>query len=335
MPNAINPSILIFTGSRFATPLIAHLVQHGYLAGVILPVTQSDERLAHEVAGLAFDLQQAGIRWQYATRDQLTPEITATFNANCAIAAAFPFIISSTLIDAFHGENNLGIYNIHASALPQYAGPQPLYWQLRDGLTSTTLVLHEMTADIDRGNILCRRDILIHPHDTLASLHNRASFETIPLIEYWLKNVLPNSASLAGELQTEAPSAIQLRYARRPTAKDCRIDFARHSANEISAMCRAGNGSAFTAFTTIKGLDVQILQASAVDRPTFGVHPGTILWVGEPEGLIVCARNSCIRLDIIASPDGVFTGLAFADRFELDAGSTLAPTSRVFTPQPA
>lgn len=336
MSKSIKPQVLVFTGSQFAKPLLAHLARGGYLAGVLLPSPIEYAHLAQEVTALAHELQQAGIHWQYLTRSQLIPEEIQSFEANCAIAAAFPLIFPEAVLNMFNTDEHKGIYNLHASALPLYAGPQPLYWQLRDNQPSSALALHTITSVIDSGNIIIKRDVPIHPLDTLASLHQRMSFEAIPVIEQWLNAISHSQSPLTGEPQVSCEMMHDWqRHARRPKVDDCRINFTQHTAAQISAMCRAGNGSAFSAFTNIKGLDVQILQATELAMPTFGVQPGTVLHVGEPEGLIICARKSTVRLDIIASPDGVFTGLAFADRFDIDAGSTLAPTSRVFTPQPA
>lgn len=336
MTKTAQPQVLVFAGSRFAKPLLVYLANNQSLAGVVLPAPEECEHYAAEVMSLAQELQQAGIRWQYVQRAQLTPDALTHFQADCALSAAFPFIFPTGVIEYFHATGQRGIYNLHASKLPLYRGPQPLYWQLRDQQPTSAMVLHAVTPEIDGGNIIIEREVAIHPLDTLASLHQRQSFEAMQATQQWLEAIAHSTEPLVGEKQIKiSPVTGDHRYASRPTIDDCRINFALHSAVQVSAMCRAGNGSAFAAITTLKGLDVQLLQATAIERPTFGVQPGTVLHVGEPEGLLVCAKSSVVRLDIIASPDGIYTGLAFADRFELDAGSSLVTPPKTFSPQPA
>jgi methionyl-tRNA formyltransferase len=45
-----------------------------------------------------------------------------------------------------------GFLNLHPSLLPAYRGPQPLFWQLRDGAPTGTTV-HIMDAGLDTGDI--------------------------------------------------------------------------------------------------------------------------------------------------------------------------------------
>ena len=46
----------------------------------------------------------------------------------------------------------LGFLNLHPSLLPAYRGPQPLFWQLRDGAT-TGATVHYMDEGLDTGDI--------------------------------------------------------------------------------------------------------------------------------------------------------------------------------------
>lgn len=57
------------------------------------------------------------------------------------------------------GENLLalprsGCFNIHPSALPDYRGPSPIFWQLRDGLARLGVTMHVMTEALDRGPVV-------------------------------------------------------------------------------------------------------------------------------------------------------------------------------------
>lgn len=48
--------------------------------------------------------------------------------------------------------------NIHPSLLPKYRGPNPIFWQIRNGETQTGVTLHKVSEKIDAGDILaCKK----------------------------------------------------------------------------------------------------------------------------------------------------------------------------------
>ena len=53
----------------------------------------------------------------------------------------------------------VGCINIHPSLLPRYKGANPIFWQLRNGESETGVTLHQVTSEIDGGNILTARKI--------------------------------------------------------------------------------------------------------------------------------------------------------------------------------
>lgn len=56
-----------------------------------------------------------------------------------------------------------GCLNVHPSCLPSYRGPAPMFWQLRDGLTTGTVSVHRVNARIDAGSILLQSSFAL-PH---------------------------------------------------------------------------------------------------------------------------------------------------------------------------
>jgi methionyl-tRNA formyltransferase len=49
--------------------------------------------------------------------------------------------------------------NLHPSLLPAYRGPEPLFWQLRQGETNTGFSLHVLTKELDTGPILLQEPV--------------------------------------------------------------------------------------------------------------------------------------------------------------------------------
>ncbi|MEK7326043.1 MAG: formyltransferase family protein [Chloroflexota bacterium] len=53
----------------------------------------------------------------------------------------------------------LGALNLHPSLLPKYRGPEPLFWQFRNGETRTGVTLHFMNERPDAGDILLQAEV--------------------------------------------------------------------------------------------------------------------------------------------------------------------------------
>ena len=52
-----------------------------------------------------------------------------------------------------------GSYNIHPSLLPKFRGPNPLFWQLREGVNEYGITIHRMTEYFDAGNIIVQQKV--------------------------------------------------------------------------------------------------------------------------------------------------------------------------------
>ncbi len=77
-----------------------------------------------------------------------------TVKFDVLVVACFPNILSESLLD----RAQYASVNIHPSKLPEYRGPSPLFWQLRDGLSIVGVTLHHMTSSIDAGDIISQTE---------------------------------------------------------------------------------------------------------------------------------------------------------------------------------
>ncbi len=53
----------------------------------------------------------------------------------------------------------IGCFNLHPSALPAYRGPDPVFWQFRDGVNEMGVTLHRMSAQLDAGGIISQTTV--------------------------------------------------------------------------------------------------------------------------------------------------------------------------------
>jgi methionyl-tRNA formyltransferase len=65
------------------------------------------------------------------------------------------------------------IVNLHPSLLPRDRGPNPFFWVLRNGEKRTGLTAHQLTGDVDAGEIYWQRAFDIAPGETQGSLRRR------------------------------------------------------------------------------------------------------------------------------------------------------------------
>jgi len=52
-----------------------------------------------------------------------------------------------------------GSFNVHPSLLPKYRGPNPIFWQLREGEKEYGITLHRMTNDFDACDIISQQKV--------------------------------------------------------------------------------------------------------------------------------------------------------------------------------
>ena len=66
----------------------------------------------------------------------------------------------------------MGAINIHPSLLPEYRGPDPIFWQIRDAVAYSGVTLHLMSDQFDAGNIVAQRKVKLDGSIDLGKLSN-------------------------------------------------------------------------------------------------------------------------------------------------------------------
>src|SRR5262245_58139725 len=75
-----------------------------------------------------------------------------------------------------------GVINLHGSLLPEYRGPCPWKWAIRNGEKKTGATVQRMAEKLDRGDILAQCELPIDPEDTGESLFLKISAVAGPLL---------------------------------------------------------------------------------------------------------------------------------------------------------
>jgi methionyl-tRNA formyltransferase len=297
--------IIVASQSCLSLPLIQHLQAKGQLAGVWLHNVRAEDSQQ-----LGWFCQQQNIPLQIIdpAQPQVLLEHFDTLAADCAISAFLSYLFPRQITEKLQGR----LMNIHASALPQLRGADPLFWLLRQGAGETQLSVHQVTDKVDEGDLLFQQTLLIHPFDTHQSLSNVVATELPVLIDGWIA---------AGGLEVSI-WAQQGEPSRAPKVQmsERQIDWSSMSSLDIFNLVRASASASQGAWFRFGQEYLQLLECTPVEGDNFHLEPGMIVHLGAPKGILLATTDGLLRLDVISSPGGVFSGLRFAERYRLQAG---------------
>ena len=158
----------------------------------------------------------------------------------------FIIVISYGVILRDNVLNAAKCLNIHPSSLPKYRGPSPIKTALLNGDKDLDVCLMEMTSELDAGDVLLRKNILIDKDDTTPDVENKVSDVSIEILKEYFEN--PTQ-------YTPIAQTGEIVYTRKFSGDDEIIDWSKTSLeihNQIRAL-RAGR-------TKINGVDVKILE---------------------------------------------------------------------------
>ncbi|ELA7918115.1 hypothetical protein Q4905_000372 [Vibrio alginolyticus] len=302
---------VVFTGSCYALPIIQLLAQQHKLAGVVVPEGELNPDLQQLQSYLS--AQSIHIA-QYTANDSsaLIAQLDV-WRVTDGVIYLFRHIVHSSLCQFFNGN----LYNIHPGKLPEYRGPMPLYWQLREGLDTFSLTLHRLEASADSGAIGMELEVPFHPLETLTSAQQKASQMTAKLMYDFL--IAQQKQGLVWREQVSNPNEV----ARAVNQHDLHLRWNVQTSREIVNLVRAGNHDFGGAMLSLPSGVANVLQASAMETSLVGVEAGRILEISPQHGLQVKTLDSAISIDVIATPQGVFSGYRYAQMAGLDAGMSL------------
>ena len=170
---------LLFWGneSRLAQQVCARLHQQWPLRAVVLPATAAataavSQRLppAQSLGELPLlthfvetSLTTLAWAWHcpvYMLHHHRAPAVVSwlqSLQPDVVCVTCFPWRIPASLLAI----PTYGFLNLHPARLPDYRGPAPLFWQLRDGVQSSGVTLHWMDERFDTGAITAQAPLIL------------------------------------------------------------------------------------------------------------------------------------------------------------------------------
>jgi methionyl-tRNA formyltransferase len=242
-----SPKSTCFFGNRgvFSATVFNHLIQDGISISRVfcaspspaltpqrsLPVTQpiKEEGLDTLANRLAIPVQYIKSR---AELDSLN--IQKLSKPDFILVACFPFRLPETFINW----PILGCLNIHPSLLPQYRGPDPLFWQLHNGEPQAGVSLHLVRPRMDAGPIVSQKFFSLKDGATRYDLEISSAKKGAGLFTSLLTKDI--TQPITGEPQDESNAS----YFPNPSKKDYEISLdwnAQQAFNFIKGTCSPSN----------------------------------------------------------------------------------------------
>lgn len=213
---------IVFMGTpEFAAASLRRLVEGGY--NVVAVVTMPDKP-----AGRGLKMHASAVK-EYALAMGLRvlqpeklkdPDFVREFaglNADLGIVIAFRM-----LPEVIWSLPRFGTFNLHASLLPQYRGAAPINWAIINGETHTGVTTFFLNSEIDKGDIIDRREIAITHDDTAGTLHDKLMSAGSELVVDTIEKIAAGNFEPLKQVATE-----ELKLAPKIFKDDCRIDWSR------------------------------------------------------------------------------------------------------------
>lgn len=172
--------IIFFGTPKFAHTILSALYEnHEILAVVTQPDEKKDVYLPVKQFALAHNIK--------LFQPQKVKDIAETLKAiepDVYITAAFGQFIPTTIL------KHRPSINVHASLLPTYRGAAPIQYAIKDGSKKTGITIMYMEKEMDAGNIIAAKEVMIETEDNTSSLTRKLAevgahvlLETLPQFE--------------------------------------------------------------------------------------------------------------------------------------------------------
>tara|TARA_B110000003_G_scaffold150002_1_gene150924 strand:- start:163 stop:792 length:630 start_codon:yes stop_codon:yes gene_type:complete len=156
----------------------------------------------------------------------------------------FDLILSESILDKFE----LGVYNIHASKLPEDRGISPVVWAFGRGDNSVWSTIYKMDDGVDTGEICKQFEISVEDSDTCFSLYKKVSIRSEAILSSLVEKILQGKVEL------------------RPQKKDLNSNYCSWPDEEFSKMMRNSNRKIMR-FSDLKKNNLLSENILKFDRP--------------------------------------------------------------------
>lgn len=302
-------TIGVLSSGKISIPLIQALMQHRLLAWVA--VTDEKNESVEELIAYLKNLRVPFFLMKKAEFAALLLEKMAQTNVFSLFVLGFPWKLPTEILES----PMLGCWNFHFGALPEYRGNAPIFWQMKQLEKFSVLTVHKMTKGFDEGAIAYTEKTPILVHDTFGTVEKKLSFLAVNAMSVLVNHLLNDTLAL-----TEQNHSLAKVY-KKPVAIDVCINWQMQTAQEIRALVNATNPWNKGAYTRFQQQYLRLLEVSILEnKKKIQAKAGSII-KADNEGLwVMCKDNLILKVDILCSDDGYFTGTQFV-KFGITKGA--------------
>lgn len=293
------------------TPEYARIILSGLIAreGLnIRVVTKADTRQGRRLrmtpSPVAQEAERAGLVVDKPQNLMTLKEAWQRWEPHLIITAAYGKILRPWVLQLPHH----GAFNLHASLLPRWRGPNPIAWTIRAGDQETGVTLMKMDEGVDTGDIVAARTCPVLATTTTGELTALLAREARDLVLEYLDQLVSDNVSFVAQDHRLAT------YAGKFDPGENHIQW-NQPAKTIDCLIRSMSPEP-GAYTICQGIRVKLL-ASAYDK---GAQPlgmaqlvGNTWHIGTRDGVLVVNRIQPAGRKAM-SPGDFQRGLRVVDR---------------------
>lgn len=316
---------VIFAGTpEFAAEALAKILAAGHTVPLVL--TQPDRPAGRGMKLQASAVKQLAAQHNIPVAQPLSLRLDGKYpddaaaaqaaiaeaNADVMVVAAYGLILPQWTLDA----PRLGCLNIHASLLPRWRGAAPIHRAIEAGDAQTGVVIMQMDAGLDTGDMLLTDVLDIAADDTTASLHDRLADMGGALVVRALAD------AQAGQLQPVKQPEIGITYAHKIEKSEAAVDW-QQPAEAIGRRVRAFNP--FPAASAQLGADVIKLWHATVETSAHSQQAGTVLSADEHGVRVACGQGVLCVTELQRAGGKRLSAADFLHGFALTPGQCFEP----------
>ena len=275
---------IVYAGTpQYAVAPLKALVENGF--EVIAVVTQEDRPVGRRARltppPVKQYAQERGIPvYQFHKIREHVEELRA-IGGDIMFTCAYGQILSRAVLESFA----LGVWNAHASLLPEFRGASPVQSAILAGKTQTGVTIMKTEEKLDAGDILLVKRCDILPGETAGELAEKLSLlsaeavcEAAKMIEAGDSNIL---------LQDDSAAT----YCKKIAKEDARADFSQPAA-KVCALINAMSPSP-AAYANLSGAQVNFYRA--FEEPEEDGTCGQVVRA-DKRGIVIKCGGGCVRI---------------------------------------
>ena len=290
--------IFAISGGLIGIPTIQELIKARLLTGIGVPDQNSQHIEQLESMGKAANIPVVILKKKSLKKE--LDHILHKQKPDVVFVLTFPYKIPAQVLKT----PKFGFLNFHCAQLPNYRGPQPNFWELKNQEKHSAVTVHIMDANFDTGPIVYEEKVPIESHFTFGMLKVKLAYMAIKATQMVLMQLQ------MGLLNKKPQPKENASYFPKPELKDLAINWESQTATQILALIKASNPDYQGAVTSCRGIWVRVLAASPIESENdHQERPGTILTLDESAGLCVsCKDGQMLKLEILSLEEGMLLG---------------------------